>query len=877
MPRLNSRMTLALLLITTLTFALVAPARSLFLTASSSLSVRGEVAEAPQDERGIIALDQALREITSPFTVLCVAARPGDEDDGALAYLRKKLGARAVMLFATRGEGEDSPTRPELNEELGAVHTREAIEAARIIGSDVFFLNLRDIGYSKSPDEPVSVWGHDEALRRMVRAFRLLRPDIVITPHDATNGEGAQQAVARLAREAFSAAPNMNEDTKLSSEAGSDVWQVRRLFARTNEAGASANSQAGSEVAINLREYDRVRGFTYAQMGLAAHRRFLSRGASFDQLTADRETSSYKLIASRSDETLRAGSGLLDGITLTQNVARSIAPPRVGDNSAVDSIAAGDRLVDALIEKLIEKRAEGTAETMHERYGPEFVRVVRFTAALERALVLALGLNLDVSLSDQVVVRGQKLNVRASLFNGSSRGLPVAFSAPERLPVPDSNPTYKEPEAAGVATGSVVSQDFEYDIAKDAALTLPQAAHLYDQEFYAVGSSLPGAQPGEAFGDRVVVSAEVGLGQVSVRLSALARFDVAPAVELSTTPFALVKDWSTPRDIEFTVRVRNRTPGPLAGALWVVPLAISNDEYEPVHIAFAREDEVIAITLKLKLPISKPPISPDILLEFRREKPAPPEPLGGGTIAVKAIDFQSAERLNIGYVKGVDDWLSFALHQLGVDHSELSVEAISSTEHGGANGASQSLIGCGDLSRFDSIVIDNDAYFNRPELMSKNRCLLRYVRQGGNLIVMGQQPNDWNLLISSSQLSPYVLKLSKTKITNEASAVKIVDSEHALMQRPNKIASADFEGWVVNRATDVPREWSSEFASLLETSDPGDEANRGSLLITRAGGGTYIYTSLALRRQLLNGNGGAYRLFANLVSLPKTAKTSGSQ
>lgn len=875
MPRLNSRMKLALLLITILTFALVAPARSVFLTSSSSLSARSEVAEAPTDERGIIALDQALRETASPFTVLCVAARPGDEDDGSLAYLRKKLGARTVMLFATRGEGEDSPTRPELNEELGAVHTREAIEAARIAGSDIFFLNLRDIGYSKSPDEPLSVWGHDEALRRMVRAFRLLRPDVVITPHGATIGEGAQQAVARLAREAFTAAPNMNEDTKLSSEAGSDVWQVRRFFARTDEGGA--NSGAGSEVAINLKEYDRVRGLSYAQMGLAAHRRFLSRGASFDQLTPDRETSSYKLIASRSDETLRAGSGLLDGITLTQNVARSIAPPRVGDNSAVDSIAAGDRLVDALIEKLIEKRAEGSAETMHERYGPEFVRVVRFTSAVERALVLALGLNLDLSLSDHVVVPGQKLNVRASLTNGGSRGLPVAFSAPERLPVLENNPTYKEPEATGVATGSVVSQDFEYEIAKDAALTLPQAAHLYDQEFYAVGSSLPGAQPAEAFGDRVVVSAEVELGQVSVRLSALARFDVAPAVELSTIPFALVKDWSTQREIEFPVRVRNRAPGPLAGALWVVPLAISNDEYEPVHIAFAREDEVITLKLKLKLPISKPPISPDVLLEFRREKPAPPEPLGGGTIAVKAINFQSAERLNIGYVKGVDDWLSFALNEIGVDHSELSVEAISSTEHGGANGASQSLIGCGDLSRFDSILIDNNAYFNRPELMFKNRCLLRYVRQGGNLLVLGQQPNDWNLLISSSQLSPYLLKLSKDRITNEASAVKIVDSEHALMQLPNKIVSADFEGWVVNRASDVPREWSSEYAPLLETSDPGDEANRGSLLIARAGGGTYIYTSLALRRQLLSGNGGAYRLFANLVSLSKTSKPSKSQ
>src|SRR5712691_6719706 len=85
-----------------------------------------------EDERGIVALDQSLREITNPFTVMCIAARPGDEDDGTLAYVRKKLGARVVILFATRGEGVDSPTRAELDHELGAVRTREAIEAARV-------------------------------------------------------------------------------------------------------------------------------------------------------------------------------------------------------------------------------------------------------------------------------------------------------------------------------------------------------------------------------------------------------------------------------------------------------------------------------------------------------------------------------------------------------------------------------------------------------------------------------------------------------------------------------------------------------------------------------------------------------------------------
>ncbi|HSQ19551.1 MAG TPA: PIG-L family deacetylase, partial [Blastocatellia bacterium] len=577
----------------------------------------------PEDERGIVALDQSLRELTNPHTVLCIAVRPGDEDDGTLAYVHKKLGARAVMLFATRGEGDDSPTRSEIDGELGAIHTQEAIEAARIVGADVFFLNLRDIGYAKSADEVLSSWGHDEALSRMVRAIRSLRPDVIITNHDPRHGEGAEQAVTRLALEAF----NTAGATQPAPEAGYEAWQPRRLFQRSNE--------PSGEVRIDLREYDRVRGTTYGQIGLNAHRRFLSRGADFDRLTPDSETVHYRLIASSPEERIKAGSGLLEGLELSENLSRSIAQPRVGGVGAVDSIATGERLIDALIEKLIEKRAEGTPDTLRERYGAEFVRVVRFTAALERALILALGLSLEVTVSDHVVVHGQKVVASLSLRNGGIRAFPVVFSAPERLTASDKNLTYKDSEVIGVGAAGVASKELEYEIAKDAALTFPHSAHLYDEDYYPVASSLPGSQPSEPFGSRLIVFAEVGLGQVNIRLAALARFDVASPVEISTIPFALIKDWSNEREISFPVRVRNRTPGKLAGALWVVPLALADDDYDPVHIAFAREDEEVTIKLKLRLPILKPPLAPDVLIEFRREKPALADPLASAKIAVK--------------------------------------------------------------------------------------------------------------------------------------------------------------------------------------------------------------------------------------------------
>jgi LmbE family N-acetylglucosaminyl deacetylase len=817
-----------------------------------------------EDENGIVALDQTLRELTNPFTVLSVSARPGDEDDGTLAYVRKKLGARAVMLFATRGEDEDNWTDTEAGQDLGAIHTNESIEAARIIGADVFFLNLRDIGYSKSPDEALSAWGHDEALGRMVRALRSLRPDVIITNHDSKSGEGVERAVARLAMEAFTAAAG----SEPAPEPGFESWRTRRFFQRTNDQSPDAR--------VYLSEFDRVRGKTYAQIGLTAHHRFISRRANFDRLTPDREISNYKRIAASSDEGPKPDTGLipglLEGLTIPENVSRSITQPRVGSLGVLESVASGERLVDALIEKLIEKRAEGTPDTLRTRYGPEFVRVYRFTAALERAIALALGLSLEVSSSDPLTVPGQTLSAKIVFRNGGIRVLPTVLSAPEHLSTTDKNPTYKDSEVVGVGPGGVLTREIDYVIPKDSALTIPRKAHLYDEEYFPIASSLPGTQPAESFGGRLIAFAEVGLGQVNIRLAALTRFDVTSPVEISTIPFALVQDWSKQRDITFPVRIRNRTPSKLSGALWVVPLALADDEYDPVHISFVREDEEITVQLKLRLPILKPPLAPDILLEFRREKPAAADPLGTARISVKAVDFDVAEGLNVGYVRGQNSWISFALTELGVEHRELRIDDLSVTEHGNANTKAQSRVGCGDLARFQTIVIDSAAYFVHPQLILHNRCLLKYAQQGGNLVVLDQLPDDLNLIRSNSAITPYPIRLSKDRIVYEAAPVKILDPDHVLMFRPNKISSKDFDGWVLERALNIPREWSKEFTPLLETSDPGEEPNRGGLLVARYGEGTYIYTSFQWRRQLLEGNAGSFRIFANLLSLPKVNK-----
>ena len=55
----------------------------------------------------------------------------------------------------------------------------------------------------------------------------------------------------------------------------------------------------------------------------------------------------------------------------------------------------------------------------------------------------------------------------------------------------------------------------------------------------------------------------------------------------------------------------------------------------------------------------------------------------------------------------------------------------------------------------------------------------------------------------------------------------------------------------------------------MTTGDPGETPLRGGLLVARYGKGYFVYTGLAWFRQLPEGVPGAYRVFANLVSLGK--------
>ncbi len=222
-------------------------------------------------------------------------------------------------------------------------------------------------------------------------------------------------------------------------------------------------------------------------------------------------------------------------------------------------------------------------------------------------------------------------------------------------------------------------------------------------------------------------------------------------------------------------------------------------------------------------------------------------------------DVKVAPGLRVGYVMGTGDEVARSLEDLGV-HATL----ISPSELAG-----------GDLSTYDAIVLGIRAYAARPELGTLNGRLLEYARRGGVVLVQYQtQEFDRNY-------GPYPLALSgdPEKVVEEDSKVSLLAPGDPLLNWPNHITTADFDGWVEERGHGFLRSWDPHYIALTETQDAGQDPQRGGLVYTRYGRGAYIYLAFAFFRQMPEGVPGSFRIMANLISLaknPAMAEVSGS-
>ena len=201
----------------------------------------------------------------------------------------------------------------------------------------------------------------------------------------------------------------------------------------------------------------------------------------------------------------------------------------------------------------------------------------------------------------------------------------------------------------------------------------------------------------------------------------------------------------------------------------------------------------------------------------------------------------------IGYIMGAGDDIPASLEQIGYKVTLLGKDDVTAEK----------------LAKYQAVILGVRAFNTVDWLSFKNKDLFEYVEGGGNLIV---QYNTTGRLVTQ-EISPYELKISRDRVAVEDAEVRILAADHAVLNSPNKITNKDFENWVQERGLYFPDKWGSEFSAILSANDPGEDPRDGGLLIAKYGKGYYIYTGYSWFRELPAGVSGAYRIFANLISI----------
>lgn len=794
-------------------------------------------------------LHQALLDLTNPATVMCIAAHPDDEDGTTLTVLRRKYGVHTVSLFSTYGEGGQNAVGAELYEELGVIRARETIEASRIQGSEPHFLALKDFGFSKSSAETFRLWGHDEALRRMVLKIRELRPDVVITNHDTTTGHGHHQATGRLALEAFDAAADPKRFVEQLSSAG--IWQVKRLFVRARPPAGSSNLVTGKGeaverfVTVDPNERDPIRGTIYAEQALSALQKHASQGP-FPKSIAERlqGNPSGKLPLIYYRITREAGGvpavpadakTLLDGLNLEQSIPPSLNPPKIEGRQLTDLIEQPDRVLNALINW---RRRTGPVS----RTGEESQRLQLIAERVDRALAVASGVSASLSSPETFLVRGEPTSFAISLANAGNRAVQInkvsLAAGKEKVPL-------EAAEVLSADTETIVPANLVTPIT--APITVPPANHLYD---------------GRLFGERFVGEANLEIDGAKFSVSAEKNLDVVPAVEIKNiSPSPCVRTQQTlDRCNSFQVTLTNHSAKPFNGQIKtaVTPFRSKQARETIREIALASHETRRETVVHAN---SRP--AREAVVELRRRAlvklsiaPAgSSQPISERPVGVTYADARVANNLHVGYLPSFDQTLEQSLAALGVVATELSVANIQNNE----------------LSRYDAVIIDNRGYYAHPELIAANSNLLNYVKEGGTLIIFYHKDNEWNPNPDRGrpQLAPYPIILGDERVTEEDAPISFIQPRHRLLNYPNRIRRTDFNNWIQERGLNYPKEWDPQYDALFSSGDKGEKPLRGGLLIARYGRGNYIYTSMVWYRQLRAGVPGAYRLLANMISYGK--------
>ncbi len=802
-------------------------------------------------------IHESIKKLNFLGSVLYVAAHPDDENTRLISFMANHVKARTAYLSMTRGDGGQNLIGPEIREQLGAIRTQELLAARRTDGGEQMFTRANDFGYSKHPDETLSIWNKKEVLSDVIWAIRKFRPDVIINRFDhRTPGSthGHHTSSAMLSTEAFDLAAN--KETYPNQLQYTEVWQPKRLFFNTSWwfYGSKENFEKADK--SKMLSFDT--GVYYPTIGLSnTEIASLSRSQHKSQgfgSTGTRGTSN-EYIELIKGELPEDKSNIFDGIDTSWN--RIQGGKEIGDILYQVEKDFDFRNPSSSIPQLI--KAYQAIQQLEDKHW----KTIK-SKEIKDIIASASGLYLEAVAKEPYTTKGGKINVTLEAINRSTANIILKSIKIDALDIDNvsekilSNNIKNNFEFEGI-----VPNDIEYTnpywLNKKGSLGMylvddqkligkPETDHKIKAQFnlQIEGVSIPYSK------EIIYKTNDPVKGEV------YKPFEIIPAVSAHIKDNVIIYANGASKQIPVVIKAgQTNISGSVALAYpkgWIV-----SPKQIDFNLAQKGEEKIVVFTLTAPKNQSEGYISPiitsngnvfskDIITIDYDHIPYQTLVLPSETKVVK-LNIQKKGQ-NIGYIEGAGDVVPESLQQIGYTVTTIDPESISIET----------------LKPFDAVVVGIRAYNTVEQLKFKQQYLLDYVKEGGNLII---QYNTNRRLKVEDNLGPYPLKLSRDRVTDEKAEITFLAPDHQVLNSPNKITKEDFKGWVQERGLYFPGEWSKEYTAILASNDKGESQKKGPLLIAKYGKGHYVYTGLSFFREFPAGVPGAYRLFANMLSLGK--------
>ncbi|WP_340065976.1 PIG-L family deacetylase [Ascidiimonas aurantiaca] len=801
---------------------------------------------------------ESIQKLNFLGTALYIAAHPDDENTRLISYLSNKVHARTAYLSLTRGDGGQNLIGPELRELLGVIRTQELLAARRIDGGEQFFTRANDFGFSKHPDETLTIWDKEEVLANVVSIIRRFRPDVIINRFDhrspgATHGHHTSSAM--LSVEAFDLASDPNAYSSQLSTL--KTWQPRRLFFNTSWwfYGSPEDFEKADKskmVSVDAGVYYDQKGKSNGEIAALSRSQHSSQGFG----SSGSRGSDIEYLEFLKGDFPKNVNNLFDGINTTWT--RIEGGDSIG--KILEEVESNFNFKDPSVHIPQLVKAYQLIRELKDTYWRE-----QKTKEIKAIITACSGLFLEAVASESGAVPGSTFEINLEAINRSKASI-----------------TMVRTEIIPGAKSQVINEtlDFNTRNQKKLQISLPETL-TYTTPYWLLEESTLGMYK---VGEKHLIGKPETPRAVSVIIYTLINgieipftrdvvykftdpkkgevyqpFEILPPVTVGIPDKVTIFARERTRDISVKIRAgKANAKGTVS--LEVPPGWRVNPSQLTFEIDRKGDEKTVLFSVTPSTDESEGWLLPRIkmdetvysheLVEINYEHIPKQSVLLPSKARVVRLNIQKAGD-NIGYIAGAGDKVPESLLQIGYNVRTITPENISTET----------------LRSFDAIVVGIRAYNVVENLKFKQDYLLEYVKNGGNLIVQYNTSGRRRLLLNN--LAPYPLEVSRDRVTDENAKVRMLAKDHAVLNFPNKINENDFDGWVQERGLYFPDKWDKAFTPVLSMNDAGESPKNGSLLVAPYGKGYYIYTGLSFFRELPAGVPGAFKLFANMLSLGK--------